>query len=416
MTAQTFTVTEQGYYGNFGGAYVPETLQKCTQRLAECYRQYISDAEFQTEFRQLLRDYVGRPTPLYRSEKLSRKHGCTIYLKREDLCHTGAHKINNAIGQALLAKRMGAKRIVAETGAGQHGVATATACALLNLQCTIFMGAEDVVRQHTNVRKMQLLGAEVVAVEEGNRTLENAVDAALREWSSHPTDTHYLIGSAVGPHPFPDMVAHLQSIISEEIRHQLLSQTGRDLPDYVVACIGGGSNATGSFFHFMDNPSVHLVLAEAGGEGIDSGRHAASLCCGQERQLHGANTLVLQHKSSDTEGPYSISAGLDYPGVGPLPAHLVATGRAIALPITDHEALEAAFELNREDGILPALESAHALAALHKIDFRPTDIAVLTLSGRGDKDLDTYLQHIHKDVEQEQPIIGSSSYTSVSPT
>ena len=391
---QNFTVSEQGYYGQFGGAHVPETLLKCTQILAENYRRYIDNPEFQAEFRALLKDYVGRPTPLYRSEKLSALHGCTIYLKREDLCHTGAHKINNALGQALLAKRMGAKRIVAETGAGQHGVATATACALLNLECVVYMGAEDIVRQHSNVQKMRLLGAKVVAVTEGSGTLENAVDAALREWSRNPEDIYYLLGSAVGPHPFPDMVARLQSIISEEMRAQLLRVEGRELPDYVVACIGGGSNATGSFFHFLDEPSVRLVLAEAGGKGLTTGKHAASLTCGEARVLHGANTMVLSHEDELAGGPYSISAGLDYPGVGPLPAHLVATGRAQVLPISDVEALEAAFELNHMDGILPALESAHALAALHKLEFKPTDVVVLTLSGRGDKDLETYLLHV----------------------
>ena len=391
---QNFTVSAQGYYGQFGGAHVPEALLKCTQILAENYRRYIDDPEFQAEFRALLKDYVGRPTPLYRSEKLSALHGCSIYLKREDLCHTGAHKINNALGQALLAKRMGAKRIVAETGAGQHGVATATACALLNLECVVYMGAEDIVRQHSNVQKMRLLGAKVEAVTEGSRTLENAVDAALREWSNNPEEIYYLLGSAVGPHPFPDMVARLQSIISEEMRAQLLQTEGRELPDYVVACIGGGSNATGSFFHFLDEPSVRLVLAEAGGKGLTTGKHAASLTCGEERVLHGANTMVLSHEDELAGGPYSISAGLDYPGVGPLPAHLVATGRAQVLPISDVEALEAAFELNHMDGILPALESAHALAALHKLEFKPTDVVVLTLSGRGDKDLETYLLHV----------------------
>ena len=391
---QNFTVSEQGYYGQFGGAHVPEALLKCTQILADNYRRYIDDPEFQAEFRALLKNYVGRPTPLYRSEKLSALHGCSIYLKREDLCHTGAHKINNALGQALLAKRMGAKRIVAETGAGQHGVATATACALLNLECVVYMGAEDIVRQHSNVQKMRLLGAKVVAVTEGSGTLENAVDAALREWSRNPEDIYYLLGSAVGPHPFPDMVARLQSIISEEMRAQLLRVEGRELPDYVVACIGGGSNATGSFFHFLDEPSVRLVLAEAGGKGLTTGKHAASLTCGEARVLHGANTMVLSHEDELAGGPYSISAGLDYPGVGPLPAHLVATGRAQVLPISDVEALEAAFELNHMDGILPALESAHALAALHKLEFKPTDVVVLTLSGRGDKDLETYLLHV----------------------
>lgn len=395
-TQNLFTVSEQGYYGQFGGAHVPETLLKCTQHLAANYIKYLNDADFKAEFNQLLRDYVGRPTPLYRSEKLSKLHGCSIYLKREDLCHTGAHKINNAIGQALLAKKMGAKRIVAETGAGQHGVATATACALLGLECVVYMGAEDVVRQHTNVQKMRLLGAKVVSVEEGNRTLENAVDAALRAWSSNPTEIHYMLGSAVGPHPFPDLVARLQSIISEEVRVQLKEKEGTELPNYVIACIGGGSNATGSFFNFLDDASVKLVLVEAGGEGLPSGRHAASLSCGEERVLHGAHTMVFKHLNGAEEGPYSISAGLDYPGVGPLPAHLVATGRASVIAITDVEALDAAYELNRLDGVLPAIESAHALAALHKISFKSTDVVVLTLSGRGDKDLDTYLQHSHR--------------------
>ena len=393
---QNFAVSEQGYYGQFGGAHVPERLLKCTQILADNYRRYIDAPDFQAEFRALLKDYVGRPTPLYRSEKLSVLHGCTIYLKREDLCHTGAHKINNAIGQALLAKRMGAKRIVAETGAGQHGVATATACALLNLECVVYMGAEDIVRQHSNVQKMRLLGAKVVAVTEGSRTLENAVDAALREWSNNPEEIYYMLGSAVGPHPFPDMVARLQSVISEEMRAQLLRQEGRELPDYVVACIGGGSNATGSFFNFLDESSVRLVLAEAGGKGLITGKHAASLSCGEARVLHGANTMVLSHEDELAGGPYSISAGLDYPGVGPLPAHLVATGRASVYPISDEEALDAAYELNRMDGILPALESAHALAALHKIEFKPTDVVILTLSGRGDKDLETYLLHAER--------------------
>ncbi|MBQ2123682.1 MAG: tryptophan synthase subunit beta [Bacteroidaceae bacterium] len=396
MKTQTtnFEISEQGYYGNFGGAFVSEQLMNCTKQLAADYLKYINDADFQQEFRELLHDYVGRPTPLYRSEKLSQMYGCTIYLKREDLNHTGAHKINNAIGQALMAKRRGARRIVAETGAGQHGVATATACALLNLDCTIFMGAEDIVRQHSNVQKMKLLGARIVSVTEGSGTLENAVDAALREWSQHPEDTYYLLGSAVGPHPFPDMVMRFQSIISEEMRQQLLTKEGKELPDYVIACIGGGSNATGSFSHFLNDLSVRLVLVEAAGRGIESGQTAASLSCGKECVLHGANTLVLTDENGTCLGAYSISAGLDYPGVGPLPAHLVASGRADVIAITDEEALRAAYEVNKLEGILPALESAHALAALKKIDFKPEDIVVLTLSGRGDKDLETYIQYI----------------------
>lgn len=394
MNNFSFEVTTDGYYGQFGGSYVAKSLETCTKQLASDYLKYINDSDFQQEYRALLRDYVGRPTPLYRSEKLSQIYGCNIYLKREDLNHTGAHKINNAIGQALLAKRRGAKKIVAETGAGQHGVATATACALLNLECTIYMGAEDIVRQHSNVQKMKLLGARIVSVTEGNGTLENAVDAALREWSQHPEDTYYLLGSAVGPHPFPDMVMQFQSIISEEIRQQLLDKEGKELPDYVIACIGGGSNATGSFKHFLNEPSVKLVLVEAAGRGIESGQTAASLSCGTECVLHGANTLVLTNEQGQCIGAYSISAGLDYPGVGPLPAHLVSTGRADVIAISDEEALQTAYKFNKLEGILPALESAHALAALQKINFKPNDIVVLTLSGRGDKDLDTYIQYI----------------------
>ena len=342
--------------------------------------------------------YVGRPSPLYRSEALSRLHGCTVYLKREDLNHTGAHKINNTIGQILLARHMGKHRIIAETGAGQHGVATATVCALMKMSCTIYMGAVDVARQRPNVEKMRLLGAEVVPVTRGGATLKDAVDEALLDWCSHPEETFYLLGSAVGPHPYPDLVARMQSIISEETRRQLQEKEGRPTPDYVVACIGGGSNAMGSFFHFLDDENVKLVLAEGGGKGAYSGQTAATLTVGTEGVLHGSRSLVITDDKGEVAEPYSISAGLDYPGIGPLPAHLVRTGRAQAIAVTDEEALAAAYELNRLDGILPALESAHALGALHHLKFRPEDVVVMTLSGRGDKDMETYLKYAPKKV------------------
>lgn len=388
-----YQVNEEGFFGRYGGAFVPEILQPCIAALRECYREVIDSEDFQREFHELLRDYVGRPSPLYLSKALSRLHGCKVYLKREDLNHTGAHKINNAIGQILLARRMGRRRIVAETGAGQHGVAAATVCALMGMECVVYMGATDVERQLPNVEKMRLLGATVVPVESGNKTLKDACNEAIRDWCCHPRDTFYLLGSAVGPHPYPDLVARLQSVISEEIRRQLQEKEGRPVPDYLVACIGGGSNAAGTFFHFLDDKDVKLVLAEADGEGTCTGRTAATLNIGTEGVLHGFRSLVMQDEDGQVAEPYSISAGLDYPGVGPLHAHLVREGRAVAIPVTDSEALSAAYELNRLDGILPALESAHALAALHRLDFKSDDVVVLTLSGRGDKDLATYLQH-----------------------
>lgn len=388
-----YEVTPNGFFGRYGGAFIPESLRPRVETLRRCYREIIESQDFLDEFHALLRDYVGRPSPLYLSAALSRIHGCKVYLKREDLNHTGAHKINNAIGQILLARRMGLKRIIAETGAGQHGVATATVCALMHMPCTVYMGATDVERQRLNVEKMRLLGATVVPVTSGNMTLKDACNEAIDDWCCHPDDTYYLIGSTVGPHPYPDLVARLQSIISQEIRRQLLEKEGRPAPDYLVACIGGGSNAAGTIFHFLDDESVRIILAEAGGRGIRSGETAATLTIGGEGVLHGFRSLVIQDEDGQVLEPYSISAGLDYPGIGPLHAHLSRTGRAQAVAVTDREALNAAYELNREDGILPALESAHALGALHHMRFKPTDIVVLTLSGRGDKDIETYLAH-----------------------
>lgn len=393
-----YEVNADGFFGNYGGAFVPEVLRANIEELRACYRDITESEEFRREMDTLLRDYVGRPSPLYRSEALSRLHGCTVYLKREDLNHTGAHKINNTIGQILLARHMGKHRIIAETGAGQHGVATATVCALMKMSCTIYMGAVDVARQRPNVEKMRLLGAEVVPVTRGGATLKDAVDEALLDWCSHPEETFYLLGSAVGPHPYPDLVARMQSVISEETRRQLQEKEGRPTPDYVVACIGGGSNAMGSFFHFLDDENVKLVLAEGGGKGAYSGQTAATLTVGTEGVLHGARSLVITDDKGEVAEPYSISAGLDYPGIGPLPAHLVRTGRAQAIAVTDEEALAAAYELNRLDGILPALESAHALGALHHLKFRPEDVVVMTLSGRGDKDMETYLRYAPKKV------------------
>lgn len=387
-----FDVNEKGFYGRYGGAYVPEVLQPAVEELRRTYLPTIESPGFQDEYHALLRDYVGRPSPLYLSAALSAVHGCRIYLKREDLNHTGAHKINNAIGQILLARRMGKRRIVAETGAGQHGVATATVCALMKMPCTVYMGATDVARQRPNVEKMRLLGAKVEPVHSGNATLKDATNEAIRDWCCHPADTYYLLGSAVGPHPYPDLVARLQSVISEEIRRQLREKEGRETPDWLVACVGGGSNAAGTLFHFLED-DTRILLAEAAGEGVGTGRTAATISLGQEGILHGSRSLVIQDEDGQIAEPYSISAGLDYPGIGPLHAHLAAEKRATVLAITDQEALDAAYELNRLDGILPALESAHALGALHKMHFRPTDVVVLTLSGRGDKDLETYLKH-----------------------
>ena len=388
---EKYQVDPNGFYGDFGGAYIPEILHRCVTELKESYRQVLDSDDFKQEFTQLLRDYVGRPSPLYLARRLSEKYGCKIYLKREDLNHTGAHKINNAIGQALLARRMGKKRIIAETGAGQHGVATATVCALMNMECVVYMGETDIKRQHTNVEKMKMLGAEVRPVTSGNKTLKDATNEAIRDWCCHPEDTYYIIGSTVGPHPYPDMVARLQSVISEEIKKQLLAHEGRDYPDYLIACVGGGSNAAGTIYHYLNNGHVKIVLAEAGGKGIHSGYSAATIQLGRLGIIHGAKTLVMQDEDGQIQEPYSISAGLDYPGIGPLHANLAALHRATVLAINDDEALRAAFELTRLEGIIPALESAHALGALEKLNFKPNDIVVFTVSGRGDKDIETYL-------------------------
>lgn len=388
----TYHVDEHGYYGQFGGAYIPEILHRCVTDLQSTYLQVIESDEFKAEFHQLLRDYVGRPSPLYHAKRLSAVYGCKIYLKREDLNHTGAHKINNTIGQILLARKMGKTRIIAETGAGQHGVATATVCALMNMECVVYMGKTDVARQHINVQKMKMLGAEVRPVTSGNMTLKDATNEAIRDWCCNPVDTYYIIGSTVGPHPYPDMVARLQSVISEEIKKQLAEKEGRDYPDYLIACVGGGSNAAGTIYHYLDDERVKIILAEAGGKGVDSGESAATIQLGRIGILHGSKSLVMQNVDGQIEEPYSISAGLDYPGIGPLHAHLATSKRATVLAVDDQEALQAAFELTRIEGIIPALESAHALGALSKVSFNPEDIVVLNLSGRGDKDMDTYIE------------------------
>ncbi|MBQ8673294.1 MAG: tryptophan synthase subunit beta [Bacteroides sp.] len=386
-----YLVDKDGYYGEFGGAYVPEILHRCVDELQKNYLQVLESDSFRQEFAQLLRDYVGRPSPLYLAQRLSRKYGCKIYLKREDLNHTGAHKINNTIGQILLARRMGKRRIIAETGAGQHGVATATVCALMNMECVVYMGKTDVERQHINVEKMRMLGATVVPVTSGNMTLKDATNEAIRDWCCHPADTYYIIGSTVGPHPYPDMVARLQSVISEEIRKQLQEQEGRPNPDYLIACVGGGSNAAGTIYHYVNDERVQIVLAEAGGKGVETGQTAATIALGKMGIIHGSRTYVIQNEDGQIEEPYSISAGLDYPGIGPMHANLAQRKRALVLSVNDDEAIRAAYELTRLEGIIPALESAHALGALEKLQFRPDDVVVLTVSGRGDKDIETYL-------------------------
>ena len=389
----SFLVDKDGYYGEFGGAYVPEILHRCVEELQKTYLAVLQSKDFKQEYDRLLRDYVGRPSPLYQARRLSEKYGCRIYLKREDLNHTGAHKINNTIGQILLARRMGKRRIIAETGAGQHGVATATVCALMNMECIVYMGKTDVERQHVNVEKMKMLGATVVPVTSGNMTLKDATNEAIRDWCCHPADTYYIIGSTVGPHPYPDMVARLQSVISEEIKKQLMEKEGRESPDYLIACIGGGSNAAGTIYHYVDDRQVQIVLAEAGGKGIETGMTAATIALGKLGIIHGARTYVIQNEDGQIEEPYSISAGLDYPGIGPMHANLAARKRAIVLSVNDDEAIRAAYELTKLEGIIPALESAHALGALEKLNLKPDDVVVLTVSGRGDKDVETYLSY-----------------------
>ncbi|MEP7257076.1 MAG: tryptophan synthase subunit beta [Flavitalea sp.] len=393
MEAQTFrNPDEQGYYGKFGGAYIPEMLHKNVEELRTRYLDIMYEDSFQKAFRALLKDYVGRPTPLYLAERLSKQFNAQILLKREDLCHTGAHKINNTIGQILLAEKLGKTRIIAETGAGQHGVATATVCALKNIECVVYMGEKDIERQAPNVARMKMLGATVVPAKSGSKTLKDATNEAIRDWINNPVNTHYIIGSVVGPHPYPDMVARFQSVISEEIRWQLLEKTGSELPDYVLACVGGGSNAAGAFYHFLDEPKVQLVAVEAAGFGIQSGFSAATTQLGTPGILHGSKSIVMQTADGQVTEPHSISAGLDYPGIGPMHANLYESGRGIFLSATDEEALKASFEVARMEGIIPALETGHAFAALRQMKLKSSDTVVVCLSGRGDKDLAAYMK------------------------
>lgn len=396
MTTLSFpiTVDEQGYYGEFGGAFIPEMLYPNVRELKENYLQIMAQPAFQDTFNKLLKDFVGRPTPLYLAERLSAQYKAQIFLKREDLNHTGAHKINNTIGQILVAKALGKTRIIAETGAGQHGVATATVCALMDMPCVVYMGEVDIARQAPNVARMRMLGAEVRPAVSGSKTLKDATNEAIRDWINNPTDTHYIIGSVVGPHPYPDMVARFQSVISEETCWQLQEVTGSPDPDLVIACVGGGSNAAGSYYHYLDKPQVRLIAVEAAGHGVDSGESAATSVLGSKGIIHGSRTLLMQTPDGQIIEPYSISAGLDYPGIGPLHAHLIQTGRAEAVSITDQEAMDAAFHLSRTEGIIPALETAHAFAALDKLTFNPDDVIVINLSGRGDKDLATYIEFL----------------------
>ncbi|AEL26840.1 tryptophan synthase subunit beta [Cyclobacterium marinum] len=385
-------IDENGFYGDFGGAYIPEMLYPNIEELRENYEQIMASEEFKEEFDRLLKDYVGRPTPLFYAERLSKEYGAKIYLKREDLCHTGAHKINNTIGQIILAKKLNKKRIIAETGAGQHGVATATVCALMGMECTVYMGAIDMERQKPNVERMRILGATVVPANSGSKTLKDATNEAMRQWINNPVDTHYIIGSVVGPHPYPEMVARFQSVISAEIKTQLLEKEGKDSPDIVVACVGGGSNAAGAFFHYYNDEKVRLIAVEAAGLGVSSGKSAATTQLGKPGILHGSKTLLMQTEDGQVVEPHSISAGLDYPGIGPVHAHLFASGRGEFLAVEDEDAMKAGIELSRLEGIIPAIESAHALSALNQLKFKTSDIIVINLSGRGDKDLETYIK------------------------
>ena len=391
-----YNVDERGYYGEFGGAFIPEMMYHNIKELRENYLKIIDDPDFKSEFSLLLKNYAGRPSPLFFAKRLSSFYDTLIYLKREDLNHTGSHKINNTIGQILIAKRLGKTRIIAETGAGQHGVAAATVCALMGLKCVVYMGKLDVERQEPNVLRMKMLGAEVVPVLSGNMTLKDATNEAIRDWINNPVDTHYIIGSVVGPHPYPDLVARLQSVISEEMKWQLEEQTGNSEPDYIIACVGGGSNAAGAFYHYLENEKVKLIASEAAGKGVDSGESAATIVLGRPGVIHGSRTILMQNDDGQITEPYSISAGLDYPGIGPLHAYLHKTGRVRFLNATDDEALEAAFRLTRLEGIVPALESAHALAVLGKIKFRETDVVVVNISGRGDKDMSAYISYMEQ--------------------
>jgi tryptophan synthase beta chain len=390
----SYFVDENGYFGKFGGAFIPEMLHANVEELRNSYLNIMDSEQFRNEYHFLLKHYAGRPSPLYPANRMSEIYNTRIFLKREDLNHTGSHKLNNTIGQILIAKALGKNRIIAETGAGQHGVATATVCALMNLKCIVYMGETDVERQYPNVMRMKMLGADVVPVTSGNKTLKDATNEAIRDWINNPLDTHYIIGSVVGPHPYPDMVSKFQSIISEEIKWQLKEHTGRELPDYAIACVGGGSNAIGTFYHFLDHPEVKLVAVEAAGMGVDTHETAATIACGKPGIIHGSKTFLMQSAEGQITEPYSISAGLDYPGIGPVHAHLHETGRALVLNATDEEALQSAFELTQVEGIIPALESSHALAALKKLKFAKSDIVVVTISGRGDKDMDTYIRRM----------------------
>ena len=389
----SYNVNEKGYYGEFGGAFIPEMLYPNVEELRQNYLKITAEPAFQAEFDDLLKEYVGRPTPLYFAKRLSEQYNTKIYLKREDLCHTGAHKINNTIGQIILAKRLGKTRIIAETGAGQHGVATATVCALMGLECIVYMGEVDIKRQAPNVARMKMLGAEVRPAKSGSKTLKDATNEAIRDWINNPVDTYYIIGSVVGPHPYPDMVARFQSVISKEIKEQLLEKEGRENPDYVIACVGGGSNAAGTYYHFLNNEDVTIIAVEAAGLGVDSGESAATSALGKVGVIHGSKTLLMQTTDGQITEPYSISAGLDYPGVGPMHANLFATGRAKFISITDAQAMDWGIKLSKMEGLIPAIESAHAFAVLDEMKFKPEDIVVINLSGRGDKDLNTYIDY-----------------------